>query len=391
MNGVICLDEIDKVGSGDKSPMGSLFKILDEEYNKDFSDNYLGFNFDLSKVLFVLCANDISKIPLPIIDRCEVIYVNGYCAMEKFEIAKNMIKKKFIELKVEDGEIEFESTAITHLIIKYTYESGVRKLSQLLTSIIKKTIIDIETAKNLEGDNFKKKTVIIDKEDVDRKLSMFTSNSLSKIKNGIGMATGLAYNGHGGSLLSIECTSFKSLDGDKYKFVTTGNLKTVITESISIATSWIKSNSHKYKDVDLNFFQTYNVNVHIPEGGTPKDGPSAGVTFCTALMSLVANKPVKEYVAMTGELSLTGNILPVGGITEKINSVDREIRFEINQLNSIKRYKIFLPSDNESDLRHIDKSVFEFIDIKLVSHISEVLAEAIDWDFVQSWLLCFKY
>lgn len=355
-NPLFLLDEIDKMSNDFRGdPADALLEVLDAEQNATFRDHYLELDFDLSKVLFITTANTLSTIPGPLLDRMEVIEVSGYTSEEKFYIAKNhLIPKKLKEHNMEDGKITFSNSSIYYIIDNYTRESGVRGLERKISSIIRKSITEM-IEKNKDTTN-----VTINHVKKYLGPEVFSYEKADK-EDKIGVVTGLAWTAYGGDTLPIEVTA---MDGNG-KLQLTGKLGEVMVESAKAGYSYVRSNASKY-EIDTDFYKNKDIHIHVPEGAVPKDGPSAGVTMITALISALGGKKVKHNVAMTGEITLTGRVLPIGGLKEK----------------SLAAYRagidtIIIPKANEKDLRNIPKTVKNKIDFIVADRIEKVLDNAL--------------
>ena len=312
-NPVLMLDEIDKIGAsfhGD--PASALLEVLDPEQNKNFRDHYLDVPFDLSNVLFVATANQLDTIPRPLLDRMEVIRLSGYIAEEKIEIARRYLIPKGIKNHgLKKGQVSIHKRALAYLIDSYAREAGVRNLENLIRKIMRKAAMAL--AKRPE------QPVMVDKKDVEKYLGkpVFSPEELFESRPGV--VTGLAWTSLGGATLQIEATAMPS----KTKgFKQTGQLGGVMVESSDIAYSYVMAHIKEY-GADEGYFDRHFVHLHVPAGATPKDGPSAGITMATALISMIIRKPVRRHMAMTGELTLTGQVLPIGGAQEKVIAARR--------------------------------------------------------------------
>ncbi len=332
-NPVIMLDEIDKVGkSFQGDPAAALLEVLDPEQNRDFLDHYLDVRFDLSNVLFITTANQYDTIPAPLLDRMEVLVLSGYVMQEKLEIAKRfLIPNQLKEHGLTDKDISFEDGAIGLIINKYAREAGVRTLEKFIKKIMRRITYNQATGKTglqkITSENLEKyigKPIFPDEELYNKDVA--------------GVALGLAWTSMGGSTLYIEARAIKSKNSG---FKQTGQLGKVMKESSEIAYSYVRSLLCTTEESNC-FFQDNFIHLHVPAGATPKDGPSAGITMATALYSLALNKPVRNDIAMTGELTLTGKVLPIGGVREKIIAAKR---VGINE--------IILPKDNERDFNEL--------------------------------------
>ena len=317
-NPVIMLDEIDKMGqSFQGDPASALLEVLDPEQNVDFLDHYLDVRLDLSKVLFVCTANTLDSIPGPLLDRMEQIRLSGYIAEEKLAIARNHLWPKLLKRdKIPRKRIQLSNAAMRQVIEGYAREAGVRQLEKQLHRIVRKAAVKL-----LESEQASVSVTV-------KNLEEFLGAPIfrkEKVMKGAGVVTGLAWTSMGGATLSIEAGRVHGLDRG---FKLTGQLGDVMKESANIAYSFVQGHMTEY-GADPSYFESSFVHVHVPEGATPKDGPSAGVTMTTALLSLARNEPIKRNLAMTGELTLTGHVLPVGGIREKVIAARRSDIFEV--------------------------------------------------------------
>lgn len=374
-NPLFLLDEIDKVVSsvhGD--PSAALLEVLDPEQNSTFEDNYVEIDYDLSNVMFVTTANSYN-IPGPLLDRMEIIDLSSYTEDEKFHIAKEHLFPKQLRLaNVGEKEITIADDVLLHLIRYYTHEAGVRELERTLTEIIRKTIKDL-MIENPKAKKLKATHVTI--EDIHRMLGPEKYDFTSKLKESkVGIVNGLSWSTLGGDILQLEAVANEG----KGKHQLTGKLGDVMKESISTAITVVRTLS---KELHLNqdFFETCDLHVHVPEGAVPKDGPSAGVGMVTAVVSALTGNPVRSDVAMTGEITLRGDVLPIGGLKEKLLAAMR---------GGIKT--VMIPKENEKDLWDIPPVVQEKMTIKPVSRIEDVLKTALEHDpytFMPttSWLL----
>ena len=356
INPVFLLDEIDKMSSDYKGdPTSAMLEVLDPEQNNQFSDNYLEEPYDLSKVLFIATANDLGNIPGPLRDRLEIIELSSYTEQEKQMIAKNhLVKKQLKAHGLNESQLVFEDDALMYIIRHYTREAGVRDLERLIAKICRKAVLIILKDKQ-------SKITVVAKE-LENYLGKAPFEHTKKLDHDqIGVVTGMAYTQFGGDILPIEVNHF---DGSG-KFVITGQLGDVMKESASIALDYMKANKVKYGLEDVKFDKE-DIHIHVPEGAVKKDGPSAGVTLTTAIYSALKNKPVRSDVAMTGEITLRGNVLAIGGLKEKSISAHR---------SGIK--KIIIPKDNAKDIEDIPESVREELEIVLADHIDTVLEHAL--------------
>ena len=356
VNPVFLIDELDKMGADYKGdPSSAMLEVLDPEQNELFSDHYLEEPYDLSKVLFIATANYLGNIPEALRDRLEIINISSYTEDEKLNIAiDHLIAKNLTQNGLKADQIDLSEDMIRHLIRHYTREAGVRQLDRVISSICRKSILAITK------DN--KEHITITKELVEDWLGPEKYEyGVKEKKDQVGVVTGLAYTQFGGDILPIEVTTFEG----KGKYIITGQLGDVMKESAEIAIGYVKTNAKKF-DIDPKFFEKHDIHIHVPEGAVPKDGPSAGVTLSTALVSLLTNKPVLSNVAMTGEVTLRGNVLPIGGLKEKTLAAYR---------SGITR--IIIPKKNEKDLHEIPDVVKDKIEIIPVEQMDEVLKGAL--------------
>lgn len=356
MNPVFLLDEIDKMASDYKGdPTSAMLEVLDPEQNSMFSDNYIEEPYDLSQVLFIATANDLGGIPGPLRDRLEIIELSSYTEQEKLMIAKDhLIKKELKNHGLTDEQLAITDDSLMYIIRHYTREAGVRQLERLIAAICRKSVLKI----------LKKTTdhVNVEVNDLEELLGKAPFDHTKKQpKPQVGVVTGLAWTQFGGDILPIEVNHFKGSG----KFIVTGQLGDVMKESASIALDYLKAHADKYslKDID---FDKQDIHIHVPEGAVKKDGPSAGVTLTTAIYSAFTQKPVRDDVAMTGEVTLTGNVLPIGGLKEKSISAHR---------SGI--HTIIIPKDNAKDIDDIPESVRNDLTIITADHIDTVLENAL--------------
>lgn len=352
-NPVFLLDEIDKLGQDYRGdPAAALLEALDPEQNKHFMDHYLEVEFDLSKVFFVTTANSLDTVPSALLDRMEVIRISGYTEQEKYHIArKYLVPKQLKEHSLDDTRVAIADPAIFELIRYYTKEAGVRNLEREIASLIRKAARKLTKDDGVASVNIKQ-------EDIEGYLGnrKFRVHGVYDDQE-VGVATGLAWTPYGGDLLQIEV----ALSEGSGKLQVTGQLGDVMQESAKTAYSVIKSKATKF-NVPAYKFKDYDMHLHVPEGAVPKDGPSAGITMATAIMSVVSDNPSNCRIAMTGEITLRGRVLPVGGIKEKVLAAHRAgIR------------EIILPKENEKDLTDIPDDVRNEVHFHLVSDIDEVL------------------
>ncbi len=355
-NPVMILDEIDKIGSDHRGdPASALLEVLDPEQNSTFYDNYLELEYDLSKVLFIATANNLGAIPMALRDRLEIIDLSGYSIEEKVEIAKrHLIPKQKEAHGLANVKLSFANKVIEKVIANYTRESGVRELDRQFAAIMR------NLAKDVAMGTMPKEAV--SEERVIKALGKPKySNEIYKTGNPPGVSVGLAWTYVGGDILFIE----SSLSDGKGELKLTGNLGNVMKESAITALSWLQANAQNFK-IDPKVFQQKTVHIHVPEGAVPKDGPSAGVTMLTALASLFTGRRVKPYMAMTGEITLRGQVLPVGGIKEKILAAKRA---------GIK--EIILCWQNEKDISDINPDYIKGLKFHYVREMNQVLESAL--------------
>lgn len=355
-NPVFLFDEVDKIGADFKGdPASALLEVLDPEQNKDFMDHYLEIPFDLSKVMFITTANTIDTIPRPLLDRMEVINVSGYTEEEKVNISENyLIPKKIKEHGLKSTDIGISEATIRDLINYYTRESGVRNLEREIANLCRKVARKIVTNKE--------KSYRVTPKNIENYLGKKKYRyDIIQGENEVGVTTGLAWTIVGGDTLFIETTCIPGTG----KLVLTGQLGEVMQESAKAGISYIRSIASKL-GVAEDFYKTQDLHIHIPEGATPKDGPSAGVTMCTAIISTLTNIPVKKEVAMTGEITLRGKVLPVGGIREKVLAAHRA-----------GVTKILLPAENERDIEDIPTTVRKKLEFVLIKTVDDALEHAL--------------
>lgn len=355
-NPVFLLDEIDKLASDYKGdPASALLEALDPEQNKTFTDHYIEAPFSLENVMFITTANTTSTIPGPLLDRMEVIEISGYTDMEKINIAeKYLIKKQIKEHGLKETQVSISQNAITEIIERYTRESGVRNLERSIGSLIRKAAVQI-----VEN---KKKTVTINNGNLKKYLGIPKYDyDLAYEEDQVGVVTGLAWTKVGGETLFIEVNTMKG-DG---KLQLTGKLGDVMKESAMAAISYIKANADKFK-IDYSKFKETDIHIHVPEGAIPKDGPSAGITMATAVISALTDVPVRKDVAMTGEITITGRVLPIGGLKEKLLAAKRA---------GIKR--VVLSTKNKPDVSKIDSKIIRSMEIVYADKIEDVVKYAL--------------
>ena len=356
INPVFLLDEIDKMSSDFRGdPSAALLEVLDPEQNHNFSDHYIEEPYNLSKVMFIATANTLSSIPGPLLDRMEVISIAGYTELEKVHIASDhLLPKQVQEHGLSKGKLQVREDALLDIIRYYTREAGVRTLERQLATVCRKA------AKILVTED-RKRIVVTEKSVVEFLGKKKFRYGEAEHQDQIGVATGLAYTAAGGDTLAIEV----SLYPGKGKLILTGKLGDVMKESAQAAFSYIRSRAAELH-IDPDFHEKNDIHIHVPEGAVPKDGPSAGITMATALISALTGRPVSREVGMTGEITLRGRVLPIGGLKEKSLSAHRA---------GLK--KVIIPADNEKDLDDIPESVKENLTFVPVSHLDEVLKHAL--------------
>lgn len=357
-NPVFLLDEIDKMASSNKGdPASALLEILDPEQNIMFQDNYLEETFDLSNVMFICTANYLQNIPGPLRDRLELIELNSYTEIEKLNIAFNHLVPKQSKLNgLKEGQIEFTKEGVKFIIDNYTREAGVRELERQISSTCRKAVVELLKNKDISS-------IKIDENKVKEYLGTVKYEYSSKEKESqVGVVTGLAYTEFGGDILPIEVTYFEG----RNELVLTGNLGNVMKESASIALDYVKANANKY-GIEPSFFDKHTLHIHVPEGAVPKDGPSAGIALTTCIISCLTNKKVKATVAMTGEVNLRGQALPIGGLKEKSLAALR---------SGIKT--IIIPKGNEKDLQDLPLEVREKLTIVIMNNVDDALKVAFE-------------
>ncbi len=359
-NPVFLLDEVDKMSTDFRGdPSSALLEVLDPEQNFMFNDHYLDLDYDLSKVMFITTANTLERIPRPLQDRMEIIRIAGYTEIEKLNIAKRYLVPKQLEANgLKDADIEFTDSAILGLIRQYTKEAGVRNLEREIGSICRKIAIEV-----VRGDRKARIRV------VGKSLHKFLGPPKYRFgkaeqENKVGVAIGLAWTDLGGELLATEVTIVPG----KGKLTLTGKLGDVMQESAQAAMSYVRSRAGVL-GLEEDFYHKIDVHVHVPEGAIPKDGPSAGITIATALVSALTRIPVRHDVAMTGEITLRGRVLPIGGLKEKVLAAHR---------GGVAT--VLLPSENEKDICEIPPSVLKSVKLELVNHVDDVLKKALVLD-----------
>jgi len=356
-NPVFMLDEVDKMSMDFRGdPSAALLEVLDPEQNHMFVDHYLDTEFDLSSVMFIATANVLHTIPRPLQDRMEVIHLSGYTEVEKLEIAKRFLVKKQLEANgLKRDQLKFNDGALLELIRKYTRESGVRNLEREIANICRKTAKKIVLSADKHSE--------ITPDAVGQLLGKPKFRQQGQTEaNQVGLATGLAWTEVGGEVLLTEATLMEG----KGQLTLTGKLGEVMQESAQAAMSYVRSRAAAY-GIGKEFYRKMDLHIHIPEGAIPKDGPSAGITLATTIVSALTKIPVRNDVAMTGEITLRGKVLPIGGVKEKLLAAHRAgIR------------NIILPKENEKDLQDIPQEILASMNINLVETMDEVLQVALE-------------
>ncbi len=354
-NPIFVLDEIDKLSIGSQGdPSSAMLEVLDPEQNTSFYDNFIELGFDLSKVMFIATSNNIGNVQPALRDRMEIVQVSGYTIEEKFQIAKkHLIPKQIKEHGLHKNVVKINKRSLINVIEGYTRESGVRGLEKMIAKIIRNVAKSIALEEDYSSN--------ITFEDVNKILGVSISKDKYENNDVAGVVTGLAWTQFGGDILFIE----SALSEGKGNLSITGNLGKVMKESATIALEYIKSNADLLS-IDINLLNKYNIHIHVPEGATPKDGPSAGITMLTSLVSLLSQKRVKSKLAMTGEITLRGKVLPVGGIKEKILAAKRA-----------KIKEIILSEENRRNINEIDNEYLKGLTFHYVSQMYEVLDIAI--------------
>lgn len=371
-NPVFILDEIDKIGkmSTNGDPSSALLEVLDPEQNSSFHDNFLDCNYDLSNVMFIATANNINDIPAPLLDRMELIEVSGYLTEEKIEIAKrHLIPKELENLGMADSKIKFTKPAIEYLIENYTRESGVRELNKQINKLLRKLTLQYARNQKLPDHDINKQDIVEILGPAIFNRDRYQGNEYA------GVVTGLAWTSVGGEILFIETSLSK---GKQQKLTLTGNLGDVMKESAILSLEYVKAHAENY-GIDSRIFDNWNIHIHVPEGAVPKDGPSAGITITTSLVSALTQRKVRPNIAMTGEMTLRGKVLPVGGIKEKILAAKRAGITDI-----------MLSVENEKDIkqipeRYLNGVVFHYVkdarDVLQFALLNEKVKNAIEFTF----------
>jgi ATP-dependent Lon protease len=354
-NPLILLDEMDKLGNDFRGdPSAALLEVLDPEQNKEFGDHFLEVDYDLSNVMFIATANSLN-MPRPLLDRMEIIRISGYTEEEKINIAqKYMIEKRASEHGLRKGEFSIDEAALRDIIRYYTREAGVRKLEQQIATLARKSVRKLLTSEE--------KSIHITSDNLGKYLGVRRYDfGLAEAEDLVGMTTGLAYTETGGDLLVIESV----LINGKGKISYTGKLGDVMQESVQAAYSYIRSRAWAFGIPEV-MIKDKDIHVHVPEGATPKDGPSAGIAMCVTIVSVLTGIPVRRDVAMTGEVTLRGRVLPIGGLKEKLLAA---LRGGITTA--------LIPSENVKDLEEIPQNAKDGLEIIPVSTVDEVLRHAL--------------
>ncbi len=361
-NPVFLLDEIDKMSMDFRGdPSAALLEVLDPEQNHTFNDHYLDMDYDLSRVMFICTANSLQGIPLPLEDRLEIIRLAGYTEMEKMSIAeKYLVPKEKKENGIASLTVDWSEQATKTIIQLYTREAGVRTLEREIASVCRKIAKEAvkKGVETMKDQSFKVTPTLVKKY---LGVPKYRANKREE-RSEVGMATGLAWTQMGGEILQIEVTTMPG----KGKLTITGKLGDVMQESARAAMSYVRSRAKSW-GLAPDFYDAIDLHIHVPEGAMPKDGPSAGITMATAVVSALTKIPVRHDLAMTGEITLRGRVLPIGGLKEKTLAAHRA---GINE--------IVIPKENEKDLEEVPKSVLRALKIHAVEHIDEVLKFALD-------------
>jgi ATP-dependent Lon protease len=357
-NPVLLLDEIDKLGTDYRGdPASALLEVLDGEQNKTFRDNYLEVPFDLSKVLFITTANTTSTIPAALLDRMEVIELSSYTDEEKVMIAKHhLLPKALDKVGLKKGQVQVYDNAWREIIDGYTRESGVRNLQREIGALCRKAALKFAT-----DESTRRVTVTAPRVEEYLGVRKYLKDVMPS-ENQVGLVTGLAWTAVGGVTLEVEVNVVEGTG----KLEMTGSLGDVMKESVHAAMSYIRSRAGCYH-IPADFYRTKDIHVHFPEGAVPKDGPSAGITICTALVSALTGAPVRRDIAMTGEISIRGRVMAIGGLKEKTMAALR---------HGVKT--VIIPADNEKDLEEIDQTVRSKLTFIPVTHVDTVISTALD-------------
>jgi len=358
VNPIFVLDEVDKMSTDFRGdPSAALMEVLDPELNHAFTDHYLDVEYDLSKVMFVCTANVMHTIPQPLQDRMEILRIPGYTEVEKAQIARRFLVKKALDAAgLTESNLTFSDDAIGHIIRHYTHEAGVRSLEREISNICRK--VSRRVVK--EGKQY---SIAVTPENINEFLGVLKYREIwNEKKNEIGLATGLAWTEVGGSVLSTEATIMQG----KGRLTLTGKLGDVMQESAQAAMSYVRSRTATL-GLPRDFYRHIDIHVHVPEGAIPKDGPSAGITIATTIVSALTRTAIRCDVAMTGEITLRGKVLPIGGMKEKLLAAHR-----------MGMRTVILPKDNEKDLADIPAEIQSALSLKFVEHMDEVLQIALE-------------
>lgn len=363
-NPVFCLDEVDKMSMDFRGdPSSALLEVLDPEQNNTFNDHYLDVDYDLSDIMFITTANTLHDIPLPLKDRMEVIRLSGYTEHEKLHIATDfLIPRQTKQNGLQEKIIDFSQDILLSIIRNHTQEAGVRNLERQIAAICRKVAREFVSKTTEEKEAFH---IVVDEDLLNKYLGPYQYRyGQIETKDHVGLVTGLAFTQYGGELLYIETVIMPG----KGKLQITGKLGDVMKESAQAAHSYVRSRTQML-GLEENFYEKYDIHLHVPEGAIPKDGPSAGITMCTSIISALLKKKVKREIGMTGEITLRGRVLPIGGLKEKILAANR---------GGIKQ--IILPEENKKDLQDIPDIILEGVELTWVSHMDDVLKLALDLD-----------
>jgi ATP-dependent Lon protease len=356
-NPVFCLDEIDKMTSDFRGdPSSALLEALDPEQNRHFNDHYMEVDYDLSEILFITTANTLFDIPAPLRDRMEIIQIPGYTEYEKAQIATGfLIPKQIRENGLEESDVTFSDNAVQAIIRRYTREAGVRNLEREISSVIRKIATRIVRTRE-------RKCYAVSTVSVQKYLGQprFREKPL-EIEDKTGIVTGLAWTQAGGELLTVEAVTMPG----KGRIMVTGKLGDVMKESSQAAVSYVRSRS-KALGIKEDFYKNLDIHIHVPEGAIPKDGPSAGIAMCTAVVSILTGRPVYRNLAMTGEITLRGRVLPIGGVKEKLLAA---------HTHGIR--KVVMSAENKKDVQEIPRSIQKQLEIVFVDDMSQVLSHAL--------------
>ena len=367
-NPVFVLDEIDKVNSDFKGdPASALLEVLDPEQNMTFVDNYIEMPFDLSKTVFIATANNLDTIPAPLRDRMEIIELSGYTREEKFQIAKGYLAPRQIERHgLNKKQLKFNDAVFYELIDFYTREAGVRKLEQKIAALCRKSAKIIASKE--------KEKLILKAEDTVKMLGKHRYLPEVILPNDeVGIINGLAWTQVGGTIMQLEISYMKGTG----KVEATGSLGNVMKESATVAVSYVRANADRY-GINPDFYKDYDIHIHATEAAVPKDGPSAGVTITTGLISALTGKPVKRDIAMTGEITIKGRVLAIGGLKEKAMAA---------YAGGVKT--VFIPKENLPDLDEVDDKVKENVEFIPVSNVEEIISSALIFDEIEvkDWIM----